>query len=262
MPARPRETVYPSVIGFAKIVFRALGIRFDITGTDNVPAKGGAVMAINHTGYLDFTFAGLTVLPGGRLVRFMAKKEVFDHKVSGPLMRGMRHIPVDRASGAESYQAAVKALAAGEIVGVFPEATISQSFDLKEFKSGAARMAMEAGVPLLPVVIWGSQRIFTKNRKKDLRRGAHVRIVIGEPFTVDPAGNAVEITAELKTRMEALLQEARATYKGRPYDGDDTWWVPASMGGTAPTIEEAAARDRADKEAKAAKRAAKRASST
>src|SRR3954471_22945029 len=257
MPKRQRELVYPPVIRTAKLVFKALGIRFDITGTENVPESGGAVMAINHTGYLDFTFAGLTVLPRKRLVRFMAKKEVFDHKVSGPLMRGMHHIAVDRASGAESYQAAVKALAEGEIVGVFPEATISQSFDLKEFKTGAARMAMEAGVPILPVVIWGSQRIFTKNRKKDLRRGAHVRIVGGETFTPDPAATAVDVTADVKSRMSALLAEARATYQGKPYVESDTWWIPASMGGTAPTLEAAAARDRADKERKAAKRAAR-----
>jgi 1-acyl-sn-glycerol-3-phosphate acyltransferase len=256
MPGR-RETVYPPVIATAKLVFKGLGIRFDITGADNIPASGGAVMAINHTGYLDFTFAGLAAQPAGRLVRFMAKKEVFDHKVSGPLMRGMRHIAVDRSSGAESYQAAVKALAAGEIVGVFPEATISQSFDLKEFKTGAARMAMEAGVPILPLVIWGSQRIFTKNRKKDLRRGAHIRIVVGEPFTPDPAADAVSVTADLKGRMSALLEEARATYKGEPYDADDTWWIPVSMGGTAPTPAEAAARDAAEKERKAAKRAAR-----
>ena len=259
MPKRQREIVYPPVIRTAKLVFKALGIRFDITGTEHVPATGGAVIAINHTGYLDFTFAGLAVLPRKRLVRFMAKKEVFDHKVSGPLMRGMHHIAVDRASGAESYQAAVKALMEGELVGVFPEATISQSFDLKEFKTGAARMAMEAGVPILPIVIWGSQRIFTKNRKKDLRRGQHVRIVVGETFTPDPAGNAVEVTEELKRRMNALLAEARSTYKGTPYGGDDTWWIPASMGGTAPTLEAAAERDRADKERKAAKRAAKQA---
>jgi len=255
MPGR-RESVYPPVIGFTKGVFRALGIRFDITGVDNVPASGGAVMAINHTGYLDFTFAGLAAQPAGRLVRFMAKKEVFDHRVSGPLMRGMRHIAVDRASGAESYQAAVKALREGEIVGVFPEATISQSFDLKDFKSGAARMAMEAGVPILPCVIWGSQRIMTKGRKRDLRRGQHVRIVLGQPFTPDPAGDAIAVTAELKTQMSAMLEQARATYQGVPYDAADTWWVPASMGGTAPTLVEAAAKDAAEKELKAAKRAA------
>jgi len=257
MPSRRRETVYPPVIGLAKLVFKGLGIRFDITGTENVPATGGAVMAINHTGYLDFTFAGLTTLKAKRLVRFMAKKEVFDHKVSGPLMRGMHHIAVDRASGAESYQAAVKALTEGEIIGVFPEATISQSYDLKEFKTGAVRMAMESGTPILPCLIWGSQRIFTKGRKKDLRRGAHVRIVLGELYTPDPAGDAVAATAELKSRMDALLQHARATYQGRPYDESDTWWVPASMGGTAPTLPEAARLDAEERERRAAKRAAR-----
>ena len=55
-------------------------------------------MAINHIGYLDFTFAGLAARKSGRLVRFMAKQEVFGHRIAGPLMRGMRHIPVDRAA--------------------------------------------------------------------------------------------------------------------------------------------------------------------
>jgi 1-acyl-sn-glycerol-3-phosphate acyltransferase len=257
MAAGSREPVYGAVITFAKGVFKALGIRFDITGQEHIPVSGGAVMAINHTGYLDFTFAGLAALPTRRLVRFMAKKEVFDHKVSGPLMRGMRHIAVDRGSGAESYQEAVKALSRGEIVGVFPEATISQSFDLKDFKTGAARMAMEAGVPLLPLVIWGSQRIMTKGRKRDLRRGQHVRIVVGEPFTPDPVADPVAVTAELKSRMQALLTEARATYQGTPYDDSDTWWIPASAGGTAPTLEQAAALDAAERERRAARRAAK-----
>ena len=249
------ELVYRPVIAFARTVFRGLDIRFDITGAQNIPRTGGAVMAINHVGYLDFTFAGLAALPAGRLVRFMAKKEVFDHRVSGPLMRGMKHIPVDRGSGAESYQAAVKAVAAGEIVGVFPEATISQSFDLKQFKTGAARMAMEAGVPLLPLVVWGSQRIMTKGRKRDLTRGTPLRIVVGEPFTPDPAADPVAVTAELKTRMQALLDEARATYAGSPRDADDTWWIPASLGGAAPTLEAAEAADREVRAARAARRA-------
>ena len=252
------ETVYPPVIGLTRAVFRGLGIRFSVTGSEHVPRTGGAVMAINHVGYLDFTFAGLAARPAKRLVRFMAKKEVFDHKVSGPLMRGMKHIPVDRiGGGATSYQAAVKSLQSGEIVGVFPEATISQSYELKEFKTGAARMAMEAGVPLLPCVIWGSQRIFTKGRKKDLTRGTPLRIVVGEPFTPDPAADPLAVTADLKARMSALLDEARSTYDGEPRDADDTWWIPARLGGTAPTLEEAAARDAEEQAARAARRAAK-----
>jgi 1-acyl-sn-glycerol-3-phosphate acyltransferase len=251
------EPTYTPVIALARLVFRGLGLKFSISGGEHVPRTGGAVMAINHVGYLDFTFAGLAARPAGRLVRFMAKKEVFDHRISGPLMRGMKHIPVDRhGAAADSYQAAVKALASGEIVGVFPEATISQSFELKEFKSGAARMAMEAGVPLLPCVIWGSQRVLTKGRPKDLTRGTPIRIVLGEPFTPDPAADPLAVTADLKARMQVLLDEARSTYGGGPRSPDDTWWIPASLGGTAPTLEQAAARTREVDAVRKAKRAA------
>jgi 1-acyl-sn-glycerol-3-phosphate acyltransferase len=171
-------------------------------------------------------------------------------------MRGMKHIPVDREAGAGSYQAAVDALRSGELVGVFPEATISQSFELKEFKTGAARMAQEAGVPIVPVVVWGSQRVWTKGRKREFnRRGTSIRIVVGEPFV--PAGDAVQGTKELKERMQVLLDEARATYQGAPRDAEDTWWVPAAVGGTAPTLEAAEAKDAQVRADRAAKRAAR-----
>jgi 1-acyl-sn-glycerol-3-phosphate acyltransferase len=252
------EPVYRPVVALTRAVFRGLGLRFDITGAEHVPTAGGAVMAINHVGYLDFTFAGLAAQDSKRLVRFMAKKEVFDHPVAGPLMRGMKHIPVDRTgAAAQSYTLAVEAVRRGEIVGVFPEATISQSFELKEFKTGAARMAMEAGVPLLPCVIWGSQRVFTKNRPRDLTRGTPIRIVVGEAFTPTPGSDPLEVTAELKRRMHSLLDEARATYPGGPRSPEDTWWLPASLGGTAPTLEQAAARDAEERAAKAARRAEK-----
>ncbi len=252
------DPVYRPVVVLAKTVFRALGLRFTITGDEHVPDTGGAVMALNHIGYLDFTFGGLAAHPKRRLVRFMAKKEVFDHRVSGPLMRGMKHIPVDRGGAAiESYHAAVEALRRGEIVGVFPEATISESYELKEFKTGAARMAMEAGVPLLPVVLWGSQRVYTKGHPRDLTRGTPIRIVVGEPFTPAPGSDPVEVTADLKARMAVLLDEARATYPGGPRTPDDTWWVPKALGGTAPTLEEAAVRNAERNAARAAKKARK-----
>src|SRR5690348_11914269 len=143
------EWVYPPVIRAALTLFRVLRVRFDLRGLDNVPAEGGAVLASNHVSYLDFMFVGLPAHRGRRrLVRFMAKKAVFDHKVSGPLMRGMHHIPVDRKAGAGAYDEALRALKAGEVIGVFPEATISQSFEVKGLKTGAARMALAAGVPI------------------------------------------------------------------------------------------------------------------
>jgi 1-acyl-sn-glycerol-3-phosphate acyltransferase len=251
------DPVYVPVVGFARGLFAALGLRFDVTGEEHVPATGGGVVAMNHVGYLDFALAGFAFRPKKRLVRFMAKKEVFDHKVSGPLMRGMKHIPVDREAGAGSYAAAVAALRSGELVGVFPEATISQSFDLKEFKNGAVRMATEAGVPVIPVIVWGSQRIWTKGKPKDFKRHkTDIRIVVGEPFVPD-AADATMATKHLKARMQVLLDEARTTYKGkaRPHEGD--WWVPASLGGSAPTLADAEAADAEVKAARAAKRKAR-----
>ena len=249
------EPVYASVIGVARGLFATLGLRFHVTGEEHVPEQGGAVVAMNHVSYLDFMFAGLAAQKSRRLVRFLAKKEVFDHRVSGPLMRGMKHIPVDREAGAGSYQAAVQSLRDGELVGVFPEATISQSFELKEFKSGAVRMAQEAGVPILPAVVWGSQRVWTKNHKKDLRRGTEIRVVLGEPY--EPLGDPAAATEELKKRMQVLLEEARATYGGTPRGEDETWWIPASMGGTAPTLEQAEANDLKERQERAARRAAR-----
>lgn len=251
------EPVYLPVIGVARAVFTALGLKFDITGQENIPASGGGVVAMNHISYLDFALIGFPFRPKKRLVRFMAKQEVFDHKISGPLMRGMKHIAVDREAGAESYQAAVDALRSGELVGVFPEATISQSFELKRFKSGAARMALEAEVPLIPVVVWGSQRIMTKNRPRDFSRGKHIRIVVGETFTPAPEADANAVTAELKERMRALLDLARSSYPGKPKDDDDRWWLPASLGGTAPTLEQAEAADADERASRAARRQAR-----
>jgi 1-acyl-sn-glycerol-3-phosphate acyltransferase len=234
--------VYRCVAHAAVGLFRALDLRIDIVGGEHIPATGGAVVAVNHTGYLDFALAALPFWrERGRLVRFMAKQEVFTHRVSGPLMRAMGHIPVDRAAGAASFRAAVEALRAGELVGVFPEATISRSFCLREFKSGATRMARAAGVPLIPVTLWGSQRVWTKGRKPTIRAARHIpiSITIGAPLRTE-RGPAADAT--LAEAMSALLDATRARYPERP--GADPWWVPAHLGGTAPTLERAAELDR------------------
>jgi 1-acyl-sn-glycerol-3-phosphate acyltransferase len=248
------ELVYPPVIALARGVFALQGLHFDMRGTGNVPRTGGAVMVINHIGYMDFTYAGLAARPAGRLVRFMAKQEVFDHRISGPLMRGMHHIPVDRDAGAGSYRRAVVAAQAGEIVGVFPEATISRSFELKDFKAGAVRIAAEAGVPVLPTVIWGSQRVWTKDHPKRLgRTRVPITVAVGEPTEVGREVDPVAATADLRAVMEKMLREAQETYPDRPRPGEDSWWVPARLGGSAPTPDEALARDRDELRARLAK---------
>lgn len=236
------EPVYSSVITAARALFLLQGLKTTVHGSENVPRSGGAVMAINHTSYLDFALAGLSALPSRRLVRFMAKEEVFRHPVSGPLMRGMHHIPVDRAAGAGSFREALKALRGGEIVGVFPEATISRSFELKEFKTGTIRMAAMADVPILPTIVWGGQRIWTKDHPKRLGR-SHIPVIIsvGQPLSVGRRDDAEAATTELIRRMTDLLDAAQHEYPA--LHGDDLKFQPARLGGTAPTPEQAARLD-------------------
>ena len=249
------ELVYPAVIGLARTVFRVQGLQFRLEGTEHVPREGGAVMVLNHIGYMDFTYAGLAALPAKRLVRFMAKREVFDHRFSGPLMRGMHHISVDRDAGSASFREALTALKNGEIVGVFPEATISRSFQLKEFKAGAVRMAAAARVPLLPAVIWGSQRVWTKDHPKRLgRTKTPITVRVGEPLTVPPKADMAEVTDVLRARMTAMLHEVQQQYPQRPADPSEAWWLPADMGGSAPTLEQAAQRDAAERDERARSR--------
>src|ERR671929_277701 len=182
----PRDRPYRFVIRLALAVFRVLRFRFDVRGAEHVPATGGAVICSNHVSYLDFTFLGLAALPQHRLVRFMAKASVFQHRFSGPFMRAMHHIPVDRAAGAAAFDLAVRALKDGEVVGVFPEATISSSFTVKDLKAGAARMAVDAGVPIIPAAVWGGQRVATKDRTVALRRGVPITVLLGEPIVPEP----------------------------------------------------------------------------
>jgi 1-acyl-sn-glycerol-3-phosphate acyltransferase len=237
------DPVYSGVVRAAVGAFRALDVRLDVAGAHHVPAGGGAVVVINHVSYLDFALAGVPFWTSNRrLVRFMAKESVFRHRLSGPLMRGMRHIPVDRAAGSSALRRAIGALKAGELVGVFPEATISRSFTLKEFKPGAVLMARAAGVPLVPVTLWGSQRLWTKGRPRELRRHVPVAITVGAPIDPrkvdDPAG-------ALRACMHALLEQGQARYP-EPAPGSDLWWLPAHLGGSAPSPEEAAALDAAE----------------
>lgn len=250
------EPVYTPVIAFARALFAAEGLRFRVTGAENIPSVGGAVIAMNHLSYLDFAYAGLAARPSGRVVRFMCKDSIWKHPIAGPLMKGMKHIPVDRENGGQAFRDAMRALKDGELVGVFPEATISRSFELKEFKSGAIRMAQGAKVPVIPLVLWGSQRVWTKGHPKRLgRTGTPVSLTVGRPLEMPKRVPLEELTAQLRSEMQMLLDHAQAEYPA--LTGDDLKYLPARLGGTAPTLEEADAMDAADAEARRAARAAK-----
>ncbi|MGH3948731.1 MAG: lysophospholipid acyltransferase family protein [Pseudonocardiaceae bacterium] len=239
------DIVYPPVVLACKTMFRVLDLKLDIDGTEHIPAEGGAVIACTHVSYLDFVFCGLGADPAGRLVRFMAKQEVFHNAIAGPLMRGMHHISVDRGAGKASYDDAVDRLRAGEVVGVFPEATISRSLTVKGLKTGAVRMAADAGVPLVPMAIWGTQRLWTKGRPKNLtQRHVPISILTGAAFHPTQDDDIELLSADLRTRMQSLLDKVQADYPDKPAPGTEPWWLPVHLGGSAPTPEEAAEMDR------------------
>ncbi len=226
------DLVYPPVIGIAKLFWRYLDLKMNFAGEENVPRTGGAILAINHVSYLDFALAGTAVLPAGRFVRFMAKKEIFDNKLAGPLMRGMHHINVDRSNGSASFVAALRALRAGEIIGIFPEATISKSFEIKELKTGVVRLAMGAGVPVIPTIIWGSQRLWTKGVPRDLRRKhVPITVVVGEPIFFTKDQDVTQAEADLRATMISMLHQVQNNY---PDSHVGQRWAPLRLGGSAP----------------------------
>ena len=227
-----RDFVYPPVVIFIKAVWKYLGLQFKFTGVENIPEKGGAILAINHIGYLDFALTGTAALPAGRYVRFMAKKEIFDNKLAGPLMRGMHHICVDRSSGTASFVAALRALRSGEVIGIFPEGTISVSFEIKELKTGAVRLAMGAGVPVIPTIVWGSQRIWTKKVKRNLRRKkVPITVAFGAPLYFDKQSDVEAGEKLLRETMISMLHEVQEKY---PDSHEGQRWAPVRLGGIAP----------------------------
>jgi len=248
-----RDKPYRFIIRVCLVVFRLFRFRFDVRGSEHVPTQGGAIICSNHVSFFDFTFLGLGALPQHRLVRFMAKSSVFDHWFAGRFMRAMQHIPVDRRAGAAAFEAAVRALKDGKVVGVFPEATISTSFTVKDLKAGAARMAVQSGVPIIPAAVWGGHRVATKGHKVELRRGVAVTVILGEPIVAEPGEKAQSLLRRTRAAMETLLDEAQRSYPQQPAGPDDRWWLPAHLGGTAPTPEEAAADDAIRASGKAAR---------
>jgi 1-acyl-sn-glycerol-3-phosphate acyltransferase len=199
------------------------------------------VLASNHVSFLDFTLVGLVARP--RRVRFLARHDVFRHPVAGPLMRGMHHVPVDRSAPAAAYLAARRLLEHGEAVGVFPEAGISQAYDVRAVMPGAVALAAATGAPLVPVAIWGPQRVATARRPVDLTRGRPVSIAVGEPVLVAQRADVVAGTVDLAHTLQTMLSRLQTEPRHVPVPGEDAPWYPAHLGGSAPTRREAEPRE-------------------
>jgi 1-acyl-sn-glycerol-3-phosphate acyltransferase len=230
------------------------GSRITYHGLENIPERGGAVVAINHTSYIDWLPAALAAYKRHRRLRFMIKEEMTQVKVVSFLIKHTGTIPVDRRAGAGAYGVAVERLRAGELVAVYPEATISRSFELKEFKSGAARMAHEAEVPILPLIVWGAQRRWTKDHPRKLGRAKiPMTVAIGAPLRA--AGTFEQTDAAIREALTELLQTVQLSYE----HPEGAYWVPRRMGGSAPTLAEAKVLDEAELAERARKRAERQA---
>lgn len=226
--------------------------RVTVEGLDNVPRDRGAVLVYNHHGYFDFVMVAWNIVRKHRRPpRFLAKRELWDSWKTRWIVNGAGAVPVERGSSTGRHgalDAAVAALRAGDLVAVAPEQTISQSFDLLPLKSGAVRMAQEAGVPIIPVAGWGSHRFSTKGRKPQWAARIPVTVRYGEPITIAPGMDVHAATDHVAATLQALVDEVQRSYPDGTPAG--AWWVPARLGGGAPPHHEVlrAHRERASRE--------------
>ncbi|MCP4437229.1 MAG: HAD-IB family hydrolase [Actinomycetia bacterium] len=207
-------------------------VRFDIEGLERIPLHGKSILVANHRSYFDPLAVGFTLARRGRTVRFLGKKEVFDAPVVGDIAAAMGGIRVDRGTGSdEPLHAAEEALAAGEMVAVMPQGTIPRgpAFFDPELKGrwGAVKLAHATGAPIVPVGIWGTERVWPRSSKvpnvANVLAPPTVRIRVGEPVDIkgddldeDTAAMMAAIVdllpAEAREQREPTEEELAATY--------------------------------------------------
>ena len=244
------EPVFRTLEIVAKALVMVTGTKITYQHLDHIPRTGGAVVAINHTSYVDWLPAALALHHRGRRIRYMIKAEMQQVKAVDFLISHTKTVPVNRGAGAQAYAEAVRLLRAGEVVGLMPEATISRSFELKDFKTGAARMALDAGVPTVPLIVWGAQRIWTKDHPRRLGR-AKIPVVVAAGRPLSPTGDVEHLDAALREEMTSLLHRVQEEY---PHP-EGAFWVPRRLGGSAPTVAEAKIIEETERIERARKRA-------
>lgn len=206
---------YGIAVAILRFAVRALGWRVDIAGTEHLPDCGPVLVVANHVSYIDPILLGLALDDRGRTVRFLAKRELFDHWFTGPVVRGADQIMVDRRGDAgAALRHAERALADGKLLVIYPEGTIHPQFDGRNAKTGAARLALSCRVPVVPAVAWGGQQVGTKSGRLRLGlRSAHV-VRIGAPLTVAAHETVADVTTRVSNAIEQLLEVAVQAHPG------------------------------------------------
>ncbi|GAA5144586.1 lysophospholipid acyltransferase family protein [Nocardioides marinquilinus] len=233
------DLTYRAAIAAGRVALRALDLTVRSSGAERLPSSGPVVLASNHVSFPDFVFVGRALLGRRRLVRFMCRADIWDSP-AGPALDAMRHVPVDRETPAAAYLTARRLLGAGEVVCVFPEAGISAAYVVRALMPGAVALARETGAPLVPVTVWGGQRLWPQKRALDapfpkpvLTRGRTVDVRIGEPMTVAPDADLATATRALGARLHAGLEQLQRLPEHQPRPGEWAPWHPAHLGGDA-----------------------------
>ena len=234
-------------------------VKFSVTGEENLPTEGGFLLVSNHLSNVDPLCLCWYFMKRNTAVRFLAKKSMFSVPVFGWIIKGMGLIPVNRDSNPSAVLAPTReALTAGEVVGIYPEGTLTRDPDQwpMEFKSGAARLALDTGVTVIPLSQWGPQDIMAPYNAKgmDMRPGRRISYHFGAPVDlsdlIGPAGSEDHDAVNAATaRILAAVRDGVGQLRGLPVP--DTVWDPATQAG--PWWEEEQAH-RAKKAKKAAKK--------
>jgi putative phosphoserine phosphatase/1-acylglycerol-3-phosphate O-acyltransferase len=199
--------------------------RFDIAGIENIPERGPALLASNHRSYFDVVGLAIIAARLGRPVRFLAKRELFDAPVVGQMARALGGISVDRGSRSDQpLRDAQRALEAGELVVILPQGTIPRGeafFDpVLRAKTGTARLAAMTGVPVVPIGLWGTERVWPRSARvptmTTFTDPPLVRVRVGPPVRLG-LEDAVADSAAVMAAIVALLPE-EAAWAGRPTD--------------------------------------------
>jgi putative phosphoserine phosphatase/1-acylglycerol-3-phosphate O-acyltransferase len=211
--------------------------RFDITGVEHLPEQGAAIVVGNHRSYFDPLAMAVVLAKRGRPVRFLGKKEVFDAPVSGQVARAMGGIRVERGTGSDEPLAeAAAALVAGEVVALMPEGTIprGKAFFNTTLKGrwGAAKLAAMTGAPIIPVGLWGTEKVWPRSERLPnvlaLRNPPTIRISVGPPVAGLTGADAdtdadtkrimkaisAQLPAEARKKRIPTAEELRLTYPG------------------------------------------------
>ena len=236
------EIVYRLANGLGRTALWGLGLDVRWTGLEHLRRHGPVLLASTHASYPDFIFIERAAIVRKRYVRFMTRHDVWNPPLIRPLMDGMGHIPVNREAPVHAYLRAKRLLEEGEAVGGFPEAGISYSFTVRPLMRGFVSLAQQTGAPVVPLAVWGTQRLFSVGEPApppDLTRRRRVDLAFGPPLYVAPGDDLTEATHRLGHEMTDLLEGLQRLPHHRPRPGEVATWYPAHLGGHAPTRQRA-----------------------